>query len=131
MKDFKIKLDIYKRLDDHVWDVFDAFITQNCILFSDPQEWSVGNDCIYFSGRDGCRGSYDHRSITIPLECFKNTEEEEKPNKNLFDKKNRYTNDAKNLVRQTRSLITPSFKEHIKMGYKPQEIAHIISGGCK
>jgi len=80
MEDFKIKLDIYEELDEeldeYIWNIFNAYIEKKGILFSDPDNWSVGIDCIYFDGRDGCRGSYDRVSIIIPLEFFENPEEE-------------------------------------------------------
>ena len=80
MEDFKIKLDKFSKtkeeIDDYIWDIFNAYIEQEEILFSSPYEWSVSDDCIYFSGRDGSRGCYDSMSIIIPLPFFENPKEE-------------------------------------------------------
>ncbi len=76
MKNFKTKIGklckIKFELDDHIWDVFDAYIKQEKILFSSPDEWFVDEDDINFTGSDGCMGCYDSKSISIPISFFVN-----------------------------------------------------------
>ncbi len=61
---------LQSELDEHVWKVFHRYIEDNHINFSNPECWEAEEGHIYFSGQDGCRGSYEHKVLNIPIKCF-------------------------------------------------------------
>ena len=80
MKSIRNKLTTIERsraaIDAHIWDVFDRYIEQEGILFSDPQDWQVDGNSVYFDGSDGCMGCYDSMHLSIPISFFENPEKE-------------------------------------------------------
>lgn len=58
------------KLDDHIWDVFNAYIDQEGINFSGPESWEYDGEDIIFKGEDGCMGCYDSMSLCIPIKFF-------------------------------------------------------------
>lgn len=47
--------------------------------------------------------------------------------KSLYDKKDRYTEEALHLDNETCRLLFPLMREYAKLGYSAREIAHVVT----
>lgn len=47
--------------------------------------------------------------------------------KSLYDKKDRYTEEASHLDSETCRHLYPLMREYVKLGYSAREIAHVIT----
>lgn len=87
-------------LDSYIWSIFNRYIKQNKILFSNPKFWIVENNFIQFEGADGCMGCYENISITIPLKFFLDPDKEFDQQKKEKDERERIIQEEKNRVKE-------------------------------
>ena len=114
MDNFKEKIKsfckIQSEIDEHIWEVFYAYINQEKINFSDPYNWNIddGETSIQFTGSDGCMGCYDNQSIDIPLVFFIN------PKNELLKLKNKRITEEAKKKRAAKTAITKRDKKEFK-----------------
>lgn len=68
--------ELREEIDAYIWSIFNAYIKQEKILFSDPDNWNVDEESIEFYGSDGCMGCYNNKSISVPFSIFIDPENE-------------------------------------------------------
>jgi hypothetical protein len=58
--------------NNYIWKIFHRYIIDYKFGFSNPEQWDIVSNGIYFYGLDGCMGCYDPEQLFIKFKFFDN-----------------------------------------------------------